>query len=58
LTKPGLAFEARQHHGSVAKVEYWAFGQHWRATAGVTWIRGAGRDSSASIIAIQDPQIR
>jgi hypothetical protein len=38
-----LAFEASvQHHGSVAKVEYSkAFGQHWRATAGVTWIRGA-----------------
>ena len=32
-------------HGSVAKAEYsQAFGQHWRATAGVTWIRGAETD--------------
>jgi hypothetical protein len=41
-----LAIEASvQHHGSVAKVEYsQAFGQHWRATAGLTWIRGAETD--------------
>jgi hypothetical protein len=32
-------------HGSVAKMEYsQAFGQHWRATAGVTWIRGSETD--------------
>jgi hypothetical protein len=41
-----LALEAAvRHHGSVAKIEYsQAFGQHWRATAGLTWIRGAETD--------------
>ena len=41
-----LSFEAAVRlHGSVAKAEYsQAFGQHWRATAGVTWIRGAETD--------------
>jgi hypothetical protein len=41
-----LALEASiRAHGSVAKVEYsQAFGQHWRATAGATWIRGAETD--------------
>ncbi len=41
-----LALEASvRFHGSVAKVEYsQAFGQHWRATAGLTWIRGAETD--------------
>lgn len=41
-----LAIEASvRRRGSVAKVEYsHAFGQHWRATAGVTWIRGAETD--------------
>ena len=38
-----LALEASVRvHGSVAKAEYsQAFGQHWRATAGIAWIRGA-----------------
>jgi hypothetical protein len=42
----GLALEASvRAHGSVAKAEYsQAFGQHWRATAGITWIRGAETD--------------
>jgi hypothetical protein len=41
-----LTLEASvRFHGSVAKVEYsQAFGQHWRATAGLTWIRGAETD--------------
>jgi hypothetical protein len=41
-----LALEASVRlHGSVAKAEYsQAFGQHWRATAGATWIRGAETD--------------
>jgi hypothetical protein len=41
-----LALEASvRAHGSVAKAEYsQAFGQHWRATAGATWIRGAETD--------------
>jgi hypothetical protein len=41
-----LALEASvRFHGSVAKLEYsQAFGQHWRATAGLTWIRGAETD--------------
>jgi len=41
-----LALEASVRvHGSVAKAEYsQAFGQHWRATAGITWIRGAETD--------------
>ena len=41
-----LALEAAvRSRGSVAKVEYsQAFGQHWRATTGVTWIRGAETD--------------
>jgi hypothetical protein len=45
-TNRSLAFEASvRAHGSVAKAEYsQAFGQHWRATAGITWIRGAETD--------------
>jgi hypothetical protein len=43
-----VAFESavRQNgDGSWLKLEYsQAFGQHWRATAGVTWIRGAPED--------------
>jgi hypothetical protein len=41
-----LALEASvRTHGSVVKAEYsQAFGQHWRATAGATWIRGAETD--------------
>jgi hypothetical protein len=41
-----LSFEtAVRVAGSVAKAEYsQAFGQHWRATAGLTWIRGAETD--------------
>jgi hypothetical protein len=41
-----LSFEAAVRlHGSVAKAEYsQAFGQHWRVTAGLTWIRGAEAD--------------
>jgi hypothetical protein len=41
-----LALEASVRlHGSVAKAEYsQAFGQHWRATAGLTWIRGEETD--------------
>jgi hypothetical protein len=41
-----LALEASvRAHGSVAKAEYsQAFGQHWRATAGITWVRGAETD--------------
>jgi hypothetical protein len=41
-----LALEASVRlAGSVAKAEYsQAFGQHWRATAGATWIRGAETD--------------
>jgi hypothetical protein len=41
-----LALQASARvHGSVAKAEYsQAFGQHWRATAGATWIRGAETD--------------
>ena len=41
-----LAFEAAVRlHGSVTKAEYsQAFGQHWRATAGITWIRGSETD--------------
>ena len=45
-TNRSLAVEASVRvHGSVAKVEYsQAFGQHWRGTAGLTWIRGAETD--------------
>ena len=41
-----LALEASvRRRGSVAKAEYsQAFGQHWRAIAGLTWIRGAETD--------------